>query len=128
MAQDGNRLDASLMARSSATRHGTGAGWGGPAKGASKSRFKPRGDAESDRIRHEHNSAHAPPSVADLMADAGARELAASQWLAILKDPKHPKHAEMVAKAAERLDGAPVQPVRGEGEGIVINVVKRGSD
>ena len=50
-------------------------------------------------------------TVADLMAEAGAREKAAERWLAILNDPEHPKHAEMVAKAAERMDGSPVQRV-----------------
>ena len=50
-------------------------------------------------------------TVADLMAEAGAREIAAQCWLKILRDPAHPKHAEMVAKAAERMDGSPVQRV-----------------
>ena len=48
-------------------------------------------------------------TVADLMAEKGARELAAERWIAILNDPEHPKHADMVAKAADRLDGAPTQ-------------------
>jgi hypothetical protein len=53
-------------------------------------------------------------SVAELMAAQGAREKAADAWLAILDDPAHPKHADMVAKAAERLDGAPEQRVTSE--------------
>lgn len=48
-------------------------------------------------------------SVAEIMAAAGARELAAERWMAILEDPTHPKHADMIAKAADRLDGAPIQ-------------------
>jgi hypothetical protein len=53
-------------------------------------------------------------TVAELMAAQGAREVAADAWLAILADPAHPKHADMVAKAAERLDGAPEQRVTSE--------------
>jgi hypothetical protein len=51
-------------------------------------------------------------TVAELMAAAEAREIAAEAWLAILRDPTHPKHADMVAKAAERMDGAPMQRVQ----------------
>jgi hypothetical protein len=80
-------------------RRGNGAGWGGPAKG-------------------EGNAAKGLPgpgrgvtgkTVAELMAAQGAREEAADRWMAILRDPTHPKHADMVAKAADRLDGAPTQ-------------------
>lgn len=95
------------MPASSATRRGNGAGvqWGGPKRGG------------------ESNSASGKPgpgrgvtgrTVAELMAAQGAREKAADAWLAILDDPAHPKHAEMVAKAAERLDGAPEQRVTSE--------------
>lgn len=79
-------------------RRGNGAGWGGRAKG-------------------EGNKAPGPgrgitgKSVAELMAAQRAREIAAEAWLAILNDPAHPKHADMVAKAAERLDGAPKQEI-----------------
>lgn len=103
------------MAASSATRRGAGAGWGGGAKGGGNKAAGP-------------GRGHTNKSVADIMAAQGARELAAQRWLEILNDPAHPRHAEMVAKAAERMDGAPVQPVRGEGDGLVINVVKRADD
>jgi len=80
----------------------SGAGWGGPAKGEG-SRFEPGNAGRPVGI------VQGKRTVADLMAEAGAREIAAERWLAILNDPGHPKHAEMVAKAADRLDGAPVQ-------------------
>ena len=80
-------------------RKGNGAGWGGGAKG--------EGSREPGPGRgHTHRS------VAELMSQAGAREIAAERWVAILNDPTHPKHADMVAKAADRLDGAPVQRVQ----------------
>lgn len=89
------------MARTSTTRIGTGAGHGGPKKGEGNRQAGPgRG--------HTHRS------VAELMAAQGAREEAADAWMAILRDPEHPKHADMVAKAAERLDGAPEQRVVSE--------------
>lgn len=79
-------------------RRGTGAGWGGAAKGeGSKAPGPGRGITGK--------------SVAELMAAQRAREIAAEAWLAILKDPAHPRHADMVEKAASRMDGAPVQPV-----------------
>jgi len=81
-------------------------GWGGPARGAR--RFQP---GHSVGRPAGVKDGEGRQTVADLMAEAGAREIAAERWLAILKDPKHPKHAEMVAKAAERMDGAPVQRV-----------------
>ena len=83
----------------SGTRRGNGAGgvgWGGAAKGEGN-----RGAGPGRGITGR--------SVAELMAAAGARETAAERWMDILNDPSHPKHAEMVAKAAERLDGAPLQ-------------------
>lgn len=99
------------MARNSTTfgpgnphaRRGNGAGWGGPAKGAgvapgTPSPGRPAGEAWAGKA-----------TVADLMIEAGAQKIAADAWLAILNDPAHPKHAEMLAKAAERMDGAPVQ-------------------
>lgn len=86
------------MARTSTTRIGTGAGHGGPKKGDGNRAAGPgRG--------HTHRS------VAELMAAQGARELAADAWVAILRDPGHPKHADMVAKASDRLDGTARQSV-----------------
>lgn len=81
-------------------RKGKGAGvaWGGPAKG--------EGSREPGPGRGITGK-----SVAELMAQAGARELAAERWVAILNDPAHPRHADMVAKAADRLDGASKQTV-----------------
>lgn len=87
-------------AATSATRKSNGAGWGGPKRGgesASKNGIAGPGRGITGK------------SVAEIMAAQGAREIAAERWLEILNDPTHPKHAEMVAKAAERLDGAPLQ-------------------
>lgn len=86
------------MAASSATRRGNGAGWGGTAKGEGN---KGAGPGRGNTTR----------TVAEIMAAQGARELAAERWLAILNDPAHPRHAEMIAKAADRLDGAPKQSI-----------------
>jgi hypothetical protein len=61
------------------------------------------------------------------MALDGAREEAAQRWMDILRDPAHPKHADMVARAAERLDGAPKQEIEANG-GVIVNVVRRGGD
>lgn len=98
-----------------------GAGWGGGAKGEGK-----RGGGPG---RPSGEAWHGKASVADMMIEAGARELATQRWLEILNDPAHPKHAEMVAKAAERMDGSPVQPVRGEGGPlIVVTGVERAED
>ena len=87
------------MAASSTTRRGTGAGHGGSAKGAGN---KTAGPGRGITTR----------SVAELMAAQGAREIAADAWVAILNDPAHPKHADMVARAAERMDGAAAQTIR----------------
>lgn len=86
-------------------RRGNGAGvqWGGPKRGGvsnSKERIPGPGRGITGR------------TVAELMAAAGAREIAADAWLAILTNPDHPKHADMVAKARDALDGAPVQRVQ----------------
>lgn len=93
-----------MPGRTSATRpKGSGVpaggmGWGGSAKGEGNRTAGPgRG--------HTHRT------VADLMIAAGCRELAAQRWQDILNDPAHPKHAEMVAKAADRMDGAPTQNI-----------------
>jgi hypothetical protein len=51
-------------------------------------------------------------TVADLMIAADARRIAADAWMVILQNPSHPRHADMVMRAAERMDGAPVQSVR----------------
>jgi hypothetical protein len=85
--------------------NGSGVQWGGPArKGESGSKMGKAGPGRGVTNR----------TVAELMAAQGAREKAADAWLAILNDPAHPKHADMVAKAAERLDGAPEQRVTSE--------------
>lgn len=85
------------MPRTSGTRTGNG-GWGGRAKGAGNHSAGP-GRGATHR------------SVAEIMAAASAREIAAAAWLAILNDPSHPKHAEMVAKASDRMDGTARQSV-----------------
>lgn len=89
------------MPASRTTRRGNGPGHGGPAKGAGNrgaSPGRPKGLRDGEGKR----------TVADLLIDAGARELAAQRWLEILNDPSHPRHAEMVAKVADRMDGAPM--------------------
>ena len=79
-------------------RRGNGAGHGGPKKGEGS-----RAPGPGRGITHR--------SVAELMAAQGAREVAAEAWMRILTDPAHPHHAAMIAKAAERLDGAPEQKI-----------------
>lgn len=83
------------------TRRGNGPGHGGPAKGPGKvgGPGRPKGLRDGEGKR----------SVAAILIDAGAQQLAADAWLAIINNPAHPKHAEMVAKVAERMDGAPTQ-------------------
>lgn len=103
-------------------RRGNGAGHGGPAKGAGK----PPGNREAGRPVGVKNG-EGKRTVADLLIEAGAREMAARRWLEIINDPAHPKHAEMVAKVAERMDGAPKQQIEANG-GVVVNVVRRGED
>jgi hypothetical protein len=95
------------MPRTSGTRVGVGAGWGGPAKGESAKRAgpgRPKGVKNGQGKR----------TVAELMVESGARELTAQRWLEILNDPAHPKHADMVAKAADRMDGAPTQNINAD--------------
>lgn len=82
-------------------RRGKGAGWGGAPKGPGNHGAGP-GRGVTGK------------SVAELMAAQAAREIAADAWLAILNDPAHPRHADLVVKAAERLDGAPEQRVTQE--------------
>lgn len=84
----------------SGTRHGVGAGWGGAPKGAGN---RGAGPGRPKGVK----TGEGAKSVADLMVAAGARELAAQRWVEILSDPAHPKHAEMVFRAADRMDGAP---------------------
>ena len=91
------------MARSSTTRKGNGAGWGGQAKGEGK-----KGAVDGSGRPAGVKTGEGKRSVADIMAEMGARELAAQRWLEILNDPTHPQHAAMVDKAATRLDGAPL--------------------
>lgn len=85
------------------TRRGNGPGHGGPAKGPGKvgGPGRPKGLRDGEGKR----------SVAAILIDAGAQKLAADAWLAIINNPAHPKHAEMVAKVAERMDGAPTQRI-----------------
>lgn len=85
-------------------RRGKGAGWGGPAKGEGNAMRGLPGPGRSITGK----------SVAELMAIQAGREIAADAWMAILNDPAHPKHADLIVKAAERLDGAPEQRVTSE--------------
>lgn len=105
------------MTANSTTRRGNGAGWGGPAKGEGKKGVAP-GSGRPQGVKNGEGK----KSVADLMIEAGARETAAERWLQILNDPTHPKHAEMVAKAAERMDGAPKQQIEHGGPGAFVMV------
>ena len=91
----------------SGTRKGTGAGHGGPKQGEGN---KAAGPGRPKGVKNGEGKL----TVADLLIAAGARELATAQWLAILNDPDHPKHADMIAKAADRMDGAPKQQVEVE--------------
>ena len=119
------------MARSSTTRHGTGAGWGGPAKGASKSRLKPRGDAESDRIRREQNSKSAPIVQ---RREAVAEEMRQVLYDLALKAEAETVRANAADKLLDRLEGKPVQKqdVTSGGEKLagitVISGVERAGD
>lgn len=93
----------------STTRRGNGAGlqWGGSKRG---------GESASKTGTPGPGRGITGKTVAEIMAAAGAREISAERWMAILNDPTHPKHADMIAKAADRLDGAPVQDVTSKGE------------
>lgn len=88
------------MAANATTRRGNGAGWGGPAKGAGGP-GKREGAGRPDGVKHGEGKR----TVADLMVEAGGREIAANAWMAILRDPTHPHHATMVAKGSDRMDG-----------------------
>lgn len=102
----------------SGTRKGNGsggAGWGGPSKGAGA-----KGANDGAGRPPGVKTGEGKQTVAELMAMAGAREAAAQRWMAILNDPDHPKHADMVARAAERLDGAPAQRVEHAGHAFVM--------
>lgn len=103
-------------------RRGNGAGWGGPAKGQGNAAKGLPGPGRGITGR----------SVAELLAAAGAREEAADRWLDILRDPAHPHHATMIVKAAERMDGAPVQrqdvTSAGERVGFVIQAPVEAKD
>jgi hypothetical protein len=81
-----------------------GPGWGGPAKGPGN---RGAGPGRPPGVKNGQGKR----SVADLMIEGGARELAAERWIAILQDPTHPHHATMVAKAADRMDGASTQRI-----------------
>lgn len=88
----------------SGTRRGTGTGHGGPKRGEGN---KTAGPGRPEGVKNGEGKL----TVADLLIAAGAREIATAQWLAILNDPKHPKHADMIAKAADRMDGTAKQSV-----------------
>jgi hypothetical protein len=88
-----------------------GPGWGGPAKGPGN---RGGGPGRPPGVKNGAGKR----SVADLMIEGGARELAAERWIAILQDPTHPHHATMVAKAADRMDGAPTQDITSAGERV----------
>jgi hypothetical protein len=90
------------MPSNSTTRRGNGAGWGGAARG---------GESASATGKAGPGRGISGKSVADIMAAQGARELAAQRWIEILNDPAHPHHATMVAKAADRMDGASTQRI-----------------
>lgn len=105
----------------SGTRRGTGAGHGGPKKGAGN---KTAGPGRPEGRKNGEGKL----TVADLLIAAGAREIAAAQWLAILNDPTHPKHADMVAKVADRMDGAPKQEIEASMSSHVIRAPAKSTD
>lgn len=88
------------MPATSTTRRGNGAGHGGPARGAGGT-----GKREGSGRPWGVKDGEGKLSVADLLVALGARRVAADAWMAILQDPAHPHHANMVAKAADRMDG-----------------------
>jgi hypothetical protein len=95
--------------------NGVGVQWGGPARGGvSNSKAGIAGPGRGITGK----------TVAELLIAMGAREEAAERWMDILKDPSHPKHADMVVQAARRTDGDPVQrqdvTSNGERVGFVI--------
>ena len=79
----------------------TGDGWGGPPNGEGNRQAgpgRPEGVANGEGKQ----------TVAELLAGRGARQIIADMWLAIIKDPKHPHHATMLVKGADRIDGTAV--------------------
>jgi hypothetical protein len=103
------------MGATSGTRRGNGAGWGGPAKGAGA----PPGSGQGGRPKGVKNG-EGKRTIADLMANLQAREKIAKAWMVIIEDSSHPQHATMLVKGAERLDGAPVQPIEAGAAGPLI--------
>jgi hypothetical protein len=103
---------------------GFGAGWGGSAKGK---RMQFGQGATGGRALGVKNG-EGRETVASLMIAAGGREEAAARWLAILQDPAHPHHATMLAKAAERMDGMPLQPMAHAAAGFVIAAPEEAED
>jgi len=111
MVETGTYREVMMGGKTSGTRHGTGMGWGGP----------PRGDVVAGKAGRPPGvkNGEGKRSVADLMAERGAREIVADRWVAIIDDPAHPHHAVMLEKAATRLDGAPLQSVSGPDGGPI---------
>lgn len=89
-----------------------GDGWGGPAKGRGN---KGPGPGHPKGMKPGEGK----KTVADLLIASGVQRLTAERWIAILNDVNHPRHADMVVKAAERMDGQPKQDVEVIQRGII---------
>lgn len=101
------------MAASSTTRRGNGAGWGGPAKGASTARIKP---GDPDGIQAMSNDA-------EVKALADARRLKVMAFYERVVDNEAettPNRLNAGDKLLDRIDGKPMQrqDVTSKGEQI----------
>ena len=101
------------MATSSTTRRGNGAGWGGPARGASSSRIKP---GDPDGIQAMVNDP-------DVKALADARRLKVMAFYERVVDDEAettPNRLNAGDKLLDRIDGKPMQrqDVTSKGEQI----------
>ena len=112
MVETGTYREVTMGGRTSGTRHGNGMGWGGP----------PRGDVVAGKAGRPPGvkNGEGKLSVADLMADLQAREKIAKAWVAIIDNPNHPHHANMLVNGAKRMDGAEVQAIEAGAAGPLI--------
>jgi len=111
MVETGTYREVTMGGRTSGTRYGNGMGWGGP----------PRGDVVAGKAGRPPGAktGEGKRSVADLMADLQAREKIAKAWVAIIDDPNHPHHANLLVNGAKRMDGEALQSVSGPDGGPI---------
>lgn len=109
------------MPRSSATRHGSGAGYGGAKRGGRTKGEPPKvaGPGRPKGVKTGEGKkatfrAHLAPHI----------EATADRWLAIINDPSHPHHHTMVLKHAE-LEGEFKQAVELTGKDGGPMVIRR---